>query len=408
MQYLYAHGLVSDEAARSVLGTIKLARGLGRPTLAVRFGTGIQLTAPPNSGDPKAIGTEQQMPERGSRRRGGGGEAGFGGAGGLAGPGGAGAGPGGIPGGIGGEAAMPGGFGGEGGGQSKGINPTIGKYTGDLGEKLFAAYKQRLLRGDYGDVLKKAASAAPAQSGGGQGGYGAAGGAAMAGFAGGGPGGPGGIPGVGPPDGGAGYGGGGGDDTANEVAASQIIPGLTMLGVGSQKDLLAKAKEEDLDVLVLFVVTVKPPNPKTNLIINETTASLLDARTGKKLYNGKKFRNTDVQNDRKNGKDDGLDKEVAKMFAYVDANLKLTDLPASLDSKGVLNRLRSLLKQPNSENPLPVLAEIRMYNAKGLLSEKNLGVAYKEILGVDRARKLATGVEADKQSAIARWLPQDG
>ncbi|MBP87363.1 MAG: hypothetical protein CMJ64_11685, partial [Planctomycetaceae bacterium] len=397
MKYLYAYGLSDDQGAQSVLSTIRWVPGLKRPSLAVRFGAGVQVTAPPTfKGDPKALGSTQKLPTRGGGG-GRGGEGGFGDAG--AGAEGAG--------GFGGEGGYgPGGFagggGGGGGGKAAGINPVLARNTGDLGEKLVAAYKERLMRGDYGAVLKKAAGEAPAPSGGGAGAYGAEAAGAQAGFGGG-------KFAGGYPGGGAGAGGGaqaGGGDVA------QIAPGLTMLGVGSQKELLAKAKEAGVDVFLLFKVSIKP-NPKTRLVINEASFALLDAKTGqsladaktrKKLPPSRKLTNMDVQKSRAAGKDDGIDREVDKLFAFVDANLKMVDLPAALNAENVLKRVGSLIAKP-VDDKLPVLSEIRMYNVKGLLQDAHLSKAYEKVLGVDFGRMLATGTDEDKHKVVQRWLP---
>jgi len=176
-----------------------------------------------------------------------------------------------------------------------------------------------------------------------------------------------------------------------------------MLGVASQKELLAKAKEQDLDVMLLFAVKIAPG--KNNIVRNETTVTLLDVRSSKKLHTAKKLTNLDVQAARKANKDDGIEREVGRLFGYVDSNLKLKALPSALDSDNVLKRVKSLFGS-SSTNKLPILAEIRMYNVKGLLKDQHLGIAYERVLGVDFGRMLTTGSLADKTRALKRWLPE--
>ena len=197
--------------------------------------------------------------------------------------------------------------------------------------------------------------------------------------------------------------GGRGSAAKEGITVDQIVPGLTMLGVASQKDLLAKAKEEDLDVIVLFAVAIKPG--KNDLVRTEAAFALIDVATGKRLHTGKKLINLDVQKARAANKDDGVEREAKRLFDYVDANLKMTALPAALNSANVLKRIGSLFKTSH-ENKLPILGEIRMYNVKGLLNDENLGKAYERVLGVDFGRLLTTGSMDDKTRALKQWLPE--
>ena len=67
---------------------------------------------------------------------------------------------------------------------------------------------------------------------------------------------------------------------------------------------------------------------------------------------------------------DPVDKELEALFKFVDANWHLGPLPAGLQAEHVLNRLRTLLAESH-ENPLPVLAEARMYQTRGLLQDSH-------------------------------------
>jgi hypothetical protein len=77
-------------------------------------------------------------------------------------------------------------------------------------------------------------------------------------------------------------------------------------------------------------------------------------------------------------------------------------------SEGVLNRLRALIGVTH-ENPLPALAEARMYHTRGLLQDNHLTIAYQKILAVDQlGTQLATGSEEEKKKIIEKWLPREG
>jgi len=338
------------------------------------------LTAPRNfEGDPKPVGSQQNIPTRDGNRKGGGGNEGY------------------VGGGGGAEYG-----GGESGGGSGSL---LSKGAGELGDKLAAAYTERVMRGDFGEVLKQAMES---KSGGNQGnaggdgsaGYGAEGGAGfganrMAAGAGG--------------LGGAGGVGGGGGAAATK-SVTQLIPGLSMIGIGTQKELIERAREDGIDVVVIIDVKLSV-NTKNNLVTNDTTLALFDAKTQQKLLTSDKkpistkaFNNIAIQKARSEGKEDGVDQELEKLFAAIDANLIMTDIPAALTAEIVTKRIASLIAEKR-DNPLPVLAEARMYYAKGLLEESALFTAYEQILGVDSGRLLATGTEEDKKKALDRWLP---
>ena len=379
MQFLYAHALTTDAGAESLLPTIRWVGGLRQPKLAVRWGVGFVITAPRNfTGDPKPVGSEQKIPTKGENR--GGGEAGGGGYVG------------------GGGEAIGGGGGGEGSGG--GNNSLFSKNTGELGDKLVAAYTMRVMQGNFGEVLKKAMQGA---EGGGRrntgGGAGDGGGGGAAGFGSAGPGGAG-FGSAGP----GGRSGGGGADAAAATQVAQIMPGLSMLGVGTQKELVDRAREDGIDALVLVDMKIRV-TASTGLVANDSTLMLLDAKYQKKLHTTKKFNNISIQKDRADGKEDGVDKEFEKLFEAIDANFKMTDLPAIVDAQLAAKRVESLAAEQH-ENPLPILAEARMYHAKGLLDEHALFAAYEKILGVDFGRLLATGTEEDKKKVLNQWLPE--
>ena len=182
------------------------------------------------------------------------------------------------------------------------------------------------------------------------------------------------------------------------------MPGLSMLGIGTQKELIERAREDGIDAVVIIDVKLRV-NTSNGLVTNDSTLSLLAAKTQAKLHTTRKINNLDVQKARAAGKDDGVDKELEGLVEAIDANLKMTDQLAGISAAAAARRVAALAAEKH-ENPLPVLAEMRLYHVKGLLEESALFAAYEEILGVDYGRQLATGTEEDKKKALARWLPE--
>jgi hypothetical protein len=377
IQYLQGWALTTNAGASEVLSGIQWVSGLRRPAMAVRWGVGIQLAAPRGfTGDAKPIGSQQQL---GGRARQGGGEGGA--------PGSAGFNPGGE------------GFGGGGGDDS------IAKFAGDFGSKVMEQFQSRVSSGKFGKALRDAPSGASGSAdgagfGGGGAFPGAGGGIAGGGFPGG-PGGgmrgPGGPPGAGGP--GAGVAGAGG------TGGGQIATGLTSFGTGTDKELKEKAAKDKIDVLAIFKVKVSVN--RANLINNDVELVLLDVAKGKELYNSGTLNNMKVQKDREQNKEDGVEKEVKKIFDFIDKDLTLTNLPAALTPEIVkTNRVEKQLLAGTIDDPLSVLTEIRFYHRNKLLSDADALAAIGKVAGEANAKTLLEGTEEDRKKVIERWLPQ--
>ena len=374
-QYLYAHALTGDDAtAKEVLDKMGWVAPLKRPAMGIRWGIAIEYVPQRGyNGSIYPIGTSQNLPQKGA-------------AGGGA--------PGGQP--------QFGGPGMEGGGMgaSGQSNPLLQQLTGELGQKVVQQLQERIGRGDFGQVLASVGKAAAPGAAGGMPGAGMPGGsgemnygASMPGAA------PGGYQGAGMP--GQAQGGRPTDVTA-------LSPGIVMLGVVSSKDLREKAQAAGVDAVCAFDI-VATPNPKTQLVKNETTIHLHDLLQAKELWDSKTLNNIQIQIERADpkGGQDPVDKEIEALFKVVDTNWHLGPLPAGLKAEHVLNRLRGLIEESH-ENPLPVLAEIRMYQTRGLLQEEHLLKAYQKVLGGEaEGTQLAKGSEEEKKKALEKWLPRE-
>lgn len=185
---------------------------------------------------------------------------------------------------------------------------------------------------------------------------------------------------------------------------THIVPGLSMLGIGTQKELIDRAREDSIDAVVIIDMKLRVATVN-GLVTNESTIAVLDTKSQKKLHTTRKFNNITIQQARADDKEDGVEKEFEALFEAIDANLKMVDLPPALNADIAAKRVAGLAAEKH-DNPLPILVEARMYHSKGLLDEKQLFAAYEQLLGVDSGRLLATGEEEDKKKALAQWLPE--
>ncbi|MGE0756697.1 MAG: hypothetical protein AB7O38_06740 [Pirellulaceae bacterium] len=365
--YWYAWGLTSDAGASEVLSSYQWVPALRRPALAVRWGIGMTVTAPPRfEGDPKPIGTTQGL-SIGKRREGGGG---------------AGGGTDGVPGGD-----LAGGLDvGASGGGSVIQDAAIKRYTGEFGEKVLQEFQNRIADGRFGkffqdmpagNTTSNSYEADPANAG--LPGEGLPGGEAM------------GVP----------------AGAARAGGINHVMPGLISVGTGPEKTLLEKARKEGLDVLAL--VNVKITINRANLIINETVIEFYDvSKPTKPLFKSRdELTNTKVELARQKNQDDGVDKAVQSHFEYIDKNLVVMALPDFPPDAVKNSRLPALL-QSKPENVIPLLAELRFYHRSKLLSDEDTQAAVKQLLGNDEsaATTLLTGSEDDRKKVLEKWLPR--
>ncbi|MCL4205856.1 MAG: hypothetical protein KJ000_25515 [Pirellulaceae bacterium] len=354
LRYLMAHAVTADpEEAKLLLDKMGFNARVKRPSFAVRWGVGIEFIRPPNyNGSIFPIGTSQNIAVKPVR----------------------GAGDGGL-----GEGAGIGATTGEGdftGGRSP-IPQAVKQLTGELGEKIVEQFTLRLDRGDYGDVLKTP----PAAS--------ADGGATT----------------YGGQYGESGYEGGygGAQPGAQNQGPRSIVPGVALIDIGSAKDLVAKAKQAGVDVLCVFKIAIVL-NPRAQLVINNTSLLIFDVATGKEVFGTKPLNNIEVQKDRMEGKPDDVAKALVAMFEHVDQTWKLGPVPA-MEPQQVLTRIGAILNEGPGANPLPALAEVRMYHSRGLLQDNHLELAYQRLLGDEQAgRVLATGTVEEKRAVIEKYM----
>jgi hypothetical protein len=282
-------------------------------------------------------------------------------------------------------------------------------FTGELGAKLVEGLQQRIARGDYGPLFKEIheeisrpavirgpdgellPGAAPGSDGG-PGGL-AAPTAGLEGTDG--PGGPGQLPGQG-----------------KAAAASQagvLAVGVAWLGqVNSREELMQKAHEAGVDVLVTYEITLRLPR-NSNLVNNSTRIRISLVRDDSAWFTSAALDNRTVLLAREKGQkgEDPVDKEVGRALAALDEKLRPAPLPASLTPSVIQQRVASLVEQ-RPIDPWAAAVEVRFYAAKGWLEEQAALEAIASLVGTtEYARLLASvpGGSLTQQLGTALSLP---
>ncbi|MHB8953064.1 MAG: hypothetical protein ACYC4U_08780 [Pirellulaceae bacterium] len=463
LDYVYASAIA--EEGTEVLDKFRWVNAFKRPAVAVRWGLGVQVTVSPKNYDGSyyPVGSTQTLPEKSSRTRRNDGQP-RGGAG-ASGPGMMG--PGRPPGGT--NPGMPGGGGmypgAPGTGAAAGSDP-LNSAAGEVGDELLRELKERVEHGEYGEILTQLSSGTvrpaagrapggpgdpsgrsspgggypgmpgagyPGMPGGGYpgmpggasasgppGGYpGMPGGASGSGPAGGYPGMPGGASASGPPGGypgmspfGPGMGPGSVGGVPGAANPARLMAGVTMLGEGETEELLQKAADQGIDVLVVFEVEVTQ-NVKTNLVANETRIVVWNVAKRETLEKSKSLNNFAVQKSRAEGQkgdEDLVVSCVAKLFQILDEDpakaLKMREFPAEIRPEHVQSRVAAILSSEEYER-LPALAEIKYFHHRGLVSDDLLKKSFQKVLGEEEGAKLATGKEEERLGVVSTLLPSD-
>ncbi len=203
--------------------------------------------------------------------------------------------------------------------------------------------------------------------------------------------------------GGPGVRGGGVGDAPDGVQS--LAGGIVMLGEGTSKELLEAAEDQGLDVFVLFDVNIKK-NYKTGVITNDTKMAVYDVKKAKVLYKGRGINNVKVQLARKEGMsddDDIVEAAFEKMFTALDENdesgLKMKDIPDALTPDNVKTYVTGLISSEQFDR-LPVLAEIKFFHHRGLITDEMLTKAFQHVLGELDGAKLAEGKPAERLAVV--------
>jgi hypothetical protein len=196
------------------------------------------------------------------------------------------------------------------------------------------------------------------------------------------------------------------DEEDEQQVYGTLQPGVMLCGVGSEKDILKRAKNLGLDVVLVLNVTVMGSSRTKVAKKSLTKISVYNATDGKKKYSSSALDHTSVWKTRSTNKDpkrDPVEIKVNQMFEKAgDPLYSLQKLP-ELKSSQVKDRVAKITANP--QNALPVAIEILNYHRKGLLTDDETKASLAKMFGEDGAVALISGSPDEKSQAIVKWLP---
>lgn len=206
-------------------------------------------------------------------------------------------------------------------------------------------------------------------------------------------------------------------DAEAEALAEQAPRGLVILGKGDRKKLLAAAADAEVNILLIAEMTTKnsvSTDPAVQwVMVDVATKKPIDRKSeeipvpnngGSAFGNNTggdptAIANADADNRRKN---------TTKWLKALDQAMKFKEVPDLTDAKvaeKVLKQAAKIVGNGGQENPLPVLLELRYYQALGALKpEDALPLVQKVVKDEAKAKTLVSGSVEERKKVLEGWL----
>jgi hypothetical protein len=182
-------------------------------------------------------------------------------------------------------------------------------------------------------------------------------------------------------------------------------PGIVFLGVGPSSEIIETAKAEKIDLLIHFDVVLKSQGRQNQTSVqNVSRARLIHVSKGKSLIVSKAMDSSEVQQMQSAGRLSDprsyIDEQMSALWRLVDRDIKLVELP-NLSPESARRRISSLLERAGVRN-LRSLAEVRLYQSLGLITEEEANKAYHMIGGSD-ALTMMHGPRDERLEMAKTW-----
>ncbi|WP_149752959.1 hypothetical protein [Rubripirellula obstinata] len=182
-------------------------------------------------------------------------------------------------------------------------------------------------------------------------------------------------------------------------------PGIVFLGVGPSSEIIQTAKAEQIDLLIHFDIVLKSQGRQNQTFVqNVSRARLIHVAEGKSLIVSKAMDSSEVQQLQSSGRlsDTGryIDDQMSALWRTVDREIKLSEMP-KLSPESARRRIGSLLESGGGRN-LRTLAEIRLYQSRGLIEMDEVNNAY-DIIGGPDALTMMHGPREERLETARNW-----
>jgi hypothetical protein len=176
-------------------------------------------------------------------------------------------------------------------------------------------------------------------------------------------------------------------------------PGIVSLGLGDSSELLTAARAAKLDFVFHFDVVLKETRTATQ---NISRCRLINVHTGKPVamsrgmdsFEASKFASAGRMDERAYVKE-----QLGTLMSIIDRDIKVVDMPAGLTPQAVRGRISTLLAGDRS---LRTLAEVRLYQIKGLITDEEVEAVFDIVGGVD-GLTLLHGTQKERLETARRW-----
>jgi hypothetical protein len=182
-------------------------------------------------------------------------------------------------------------------------------------------------------------------------------------------------------------------------------PGMEFVGEGRSAEMIAKAKENGIDFLLHFEVIAKRYGRSTD-VQTICRCQLVNVSNGKLLIMSKAMDNVEAMQLTRAGRgnnDEYVREQIAALWGMVDQHMLITELPP-VTADIAKKRVAMLVAAP-ARDKLQSLAEVRMFESRGLLTPDEV-VAVFDIIGGDDAIQLLYAPIEERRQIVRSWVTQ--
>ncbi len=174
-------------------------------------------------------------------------------------------------------------------------------------------------------------------------------------------------------------------------------PGIVYLGNAVTKEILEKAKSENIDIVIHFEVVLKAGRGDT--IQNASRVRLINVSTGKSIGVSKTIDSNEESQlaSKGTGGREYVSEQLENLLTILDRDIKVVEMPKLTPT--VARRRLAMLLGSEPERSLRTLAEIRLYQKQQLLTPEEVETAF-DIVGGSESLLLLYGTAVERVAMV--------